>query len=129
MDPHRKRNLLQFLHEAGLIVGNNNIIGLIGADLREAYLKNWEKLKVTPYLHKLHSFVSEHAKWVVAGFPTRSETEVNEIMDICLVCDHVKAGATKEKLTCSLCGCTCKRTGKLQNKAAMATAHCPLSKW
>jgi hypothetical protein len=40
LDPHRKRNLLQFLHEAGLIVGDNNIVGLIGADLRDAYLKN-----------------------------------------------------------------------------------------
>jgi len=36
---HRKRNLLQFLHEAGLIVGTNNIIGLIGADLQDAYLE------------------------------------------------------------------------------------------
>jgi len=41
LDPQRKRNLLQFLHEAGLIVGeNNNIIGLSDADLRHAYLKN-----------------------------------------------------------------------------------------
>jgi len=39
LDPHRKRNLLQFLHEAGLIVGTNNIIGLIGADLQDAYLE------------------------------------------------------------------------------------------
>jgi hypothetical protein len=46
LDPHRKRNLLQFLHEAGLIVGNNNIIGLIGADLREAYLKNLDLANV-----------------------------------------------------------------------------------
>ena len=38
LDPLRKRNLLQFLHEAGLIIGDNNIIGLIGADLRDAYL-------------------------------------------------------------------------------------------
>jgi hypothetical protein len=40
LDPHRKRNLFQFLHEGGLIVGDNNIIGLIGADLRDAYLEN-----------------------------------------------------------------------------------------
>jgi hypothetical protein len=39
LDPHRKRNLLQFLHEAGLIIGTNNVIGLIGADLRDAYLE------------------------------------------------------------------------------------------
>jgi hypothetical protein len=38
LDLHRKRNLLQFLHEASLIKRENNIIDLSGADLRSAYL-------------------------------------------------------------------------------------------
>ena len=40
LDPHRKRNLVQFLYEACLIKRGNKIIGLSGADLRNAYLHN-----------------------------------------------------------------------------------------
>ena len=39
LDPHRKRALLQILHEAGLINLGEPVIGLSGADLREAYLR------------------------------------------------------------------------------------------
>jgi hypothetical protein len=39
LDPHRKRNLLQFLREARLIESKKQIIDLSGADLREAYLR------------------------------------------------------------------------------------------
>jgi uncharacterized protein YjbI with pentapeptide repeats len=38
LDRHRKRNLLQFLHEACLIKRKNKIIDLSGADLMNAYL-------------------------------------------------------------------------------------------
>jgi uncharacterized protein YjbI with pentapeptide repeats len=40
LDPHRKRNLLQFLYEACLIKRGIKIIDLSGADLRKAYLHN-----------------------------------------------------------------------------------------
>jgi hypothetical protein len=39
LDPKRKRALLQMLHEAGLIGRGTPVIGLSGADLREAYLR------------------------------------------------------------------------------------------
>jgi hypothetical protein len=39
LDPKRKRALLQMLHEAGLINRETSVIGLSGADLREAYLR------------------------------------------------------------------------------------------
>jgi hypothetical protein len=39
LDPHRKRALLQRVHEAGLINLGEPVIGLSGADLREAYLR------------------------------------------------------------------------------------------
>jgi uncharacterized protein YjbI with pentapeptide repeats len=39
LDPQRKRALLQMLHEAGLIGKGAPVIGLSGADLREAYLR------------------------------------------------------------------------------------------
>jgi hypothetical protein len=39
LDPKRKRALLQMLHEAGLIGKEAPVIGLSGADLREAYLQ------------------------------------------------------------------------------------------
>jgi hypothetical protein len=39
LDPMRKRALLQMLHEAGLIGKGTPIIGLSGADLRNAYLR------------------------------------------------------------------------------------------
>ena len=39
LDPKRKRALLQMLHEAGLIGKGTPVIGLSGADLREAYLR------------------------------------------------------------------------------------------
>jgi hypothetical protein len=39
LDPKRKRSLLQILHEAGLIGKETPVIGLSGADLREAYLR------------------------------------------------------------------------------------------
>jgi uncharacterized protein YjbI with pentapeptide repeats len=39
LDPKRKRRLLQILHEADLIGTETRVIGLSGADLREAYLR------------------------------------------------------------------------------------------
>jgi uncharacterized protein YjbI with pentapeptide repeats len=39
LDPMRKRALLQMLHEAGLIGKGTPVIGLSGADLRDAYLR------------------------------------------------------------------------------------------
>jgi uncharacterized protein YjbI with pentapeptide repeats len=39
LDPKHKRSLLQTLHEAGLIGKGTPVIGLSGADLREAYLQ------------------------------------------------------------------------------------------
>jgi uncharacterized protein YjbI with pentapeptide repeats len=39
LGPKRKRTLLQMLHEAGLIGKGTPVIGLSGADLREAYLR------------------------------------------------------------------------------------------
>lgn len=42
LDPKRKRALLQILHEAGLIGKGTPVIGLSGADLRKAYLRELE---------------------------------------------------------------------------------------
>src|SRR5215208_2013867 len=42
LDPMRKRALLQMLHEAGLISKGAPVIGLSGADLREAYLREFD---------------------------------------------------------------------------------------
>jgi hypothetical protein len=42
LSPHRKRSVLQFLHEASLIQRGKNIIDLSGADLRKAYLYKLE---------------------------------------------------------------------------------------
>jgi uncharacterized protein YjbI with pentapeptide repeats len=39
LDPKRKRRLLQILHEAGSIGKETPVIGLSGADLRNAYLR------------------------------------------------------------------------------------------
>jgi uncharacterized protein YjbI with pentapeptide repeats len=38
LDSHRKRSLLQFLHEANLITKNQPVVNLIGADMSGADL-------------------------------------------------------------------------------------------
>jgi hypothetical protein len=66
-------------------------------------------------------------KWTLAGFPTRSLEEIEDIYNNkCIVCDNIL------KLTgsCRLCGCKVSKLRiALLNKIRMGTEHCPIKKW
>jgi hypothetical protein len=66
-------------------------------------------------------------RWFIDGRPVRSEAEIRLIYDeCCKVCDYFNA----KKRTCNICKCRVRRSGPaIANKIAMATEHCPESKW
>lgn len=69
------------------------------------------------------------ARWVAAGSPARSQTEIDAALAICKACEHY---AEKKKPHCRVCGCQLNTAPDgLVNKIAMATEHCPLTppKW
>lgn len=63
-------------------------------------------------------------RWLAAGKPVRSPDEIMNLVRICQGCDFYIDNA------CRKCGCKVNASPSgLQNKAAMATEHCPLAKW
>ena len=61
------------------------------------------------------------AKWIAAGRPIRSESEMFKIYRKCMSneCGHFK------KNKCGLCGCNIHPSDKTLNKIAWATTECP----
>jgi hypothetical protein len=65
------------------------------------------------------------SRWIKAGRPVRSEEEVKRILlTYCEPCRAYGEGR------CRYCGCQVNLIGTApQNKIAMATEECPLTKW
>ena len=81
-----------------------------------------EKLGVT--LADARHYGAALLRWSAAGFPTRSQAEIDAIMAVCRACDRYTGDRCRE------CGCRVATWGlAIGNKAAMATEACPLRKW
>ncbi len=66
------------------------------------------------------------SKWIKAGRPVRSETEIVHLLETCQSCDDYNP----QNGTCLHCGCHVNSsTIAPLNKIAMRTEHCPLEKW
>ena len=60
------------------------------------------------------------ARWAAAGFPERSDEEVQQLFAICQQCEFFNGQL------CRLCGCRCNIHGAaIVNKLRMATESCP----
>lgn len=72
-------------------------------------------------------FAGALVKWVASGRPTRSEEEINALLEICQGCEFYEP----EKEVCLKCGCCNGKPdkGKWLNKVAWATEKCPVGKW
>jgi hypothetical protein len=72
-------------------------------------------------------YVTAVARWIAAGFPRRSDDEVDQIFEICRACKWMHAAGY-----CQKCGCRLSKSRQaMTNKIRMATEHCPLpdQKW
>lgn len=64
-------------------------------------------------------------EWVRQGRPTRTDTEVAQILEICQGCPEWLA----EQSACRLCGCHINSGNGWTNKARRLNEHCPKEKW
>lgn len=76
---------------------------------------------------KVKNYFGAIRRWVAHGKPTRSQMEINELFTKnCKNCERYD----NEKHACKNCGCTISNgSDPLENKLAMATAHCPLGRF
>lgn len=65
------------------------------------------------------------AEWVAKGRPTRSDSEVLQILDICRDCPEW----LPDREACRFCGCFINSGDGWTNKARRLNEHCPLEKW
>jgi len=81
-----------------------------------------ERLGITIKMAKC--WASALLKWRAAGYPTRTQEEVDRIVAICVKCKHYVKGR------CKLCGC-CVSHSKIPivNKARLFTEACMENKW
>ena len=81
----------------------------------------------SPGLGMAPRYLSAVARWTAAGFPTRSDEEVERIYALCAECPW-----KHEDGYCRRCGCWLNKSQHaMANKIRMATEHCPLPtpKW
>lgn len=69
------------------------------------------------------NFAAAMARWTLAGWPRRTQEEIDTRLAICQACPHL------ENDHCNQCGCACVETNRLMNKLALASEKCPLGKW
>jgi hypothetical protein len=78
-------------------------------------------------VQKATTYATAVARWIAAGFPIRSDEEVERIYEICSACKWMHAAGY-----CQKCGCRLSKSRQaMTNKIRMATEHCPLpdQKW
>lgn len=78
-----------------------------------------------PLVVKAKRYVGAVARWTTAGFPTRSQPEIDAIYDgQCRPCEFFVTDH------CGKCACAVNSgSNGLTNKIAMATERCPVGKW
>lgn len=83
--------------------------------------------KYPPLYTQMLSYKEALKKWVKAGKPTRTQEQVDQIVeDHCKKCDWYD----KEAERCKGCGCRVSNSSiAIVNKVKMATEHCPKGLW
>lgn len=94
-----------------------------------AYRRNWTKIKEQSTLQATMAFATATAKWLAAGRPKRTQTEMETTFEVCKTCEHFTPGTVPETAQCALCGCNLAKLPSVFNKIEMATEHCPVGKW
>ena len=86
-----------------------------------------ESKETPPPIQRLRSYAKATARWIAAGRPKRSDSEVTRIYDeVCTPCSDFD----KERESCRICGCRVSKSRRaLLNKLRMATESCPAGKW
>lgn len=69
------------------------------------------------------NFAAAMARWTLAGWPRRTQAEIDERLAICHACPFL------ENDHCQKCGCECVEQNRLINKLTLATEKCPEGKW
>lgn len=69
------------------------------------------------------NFTVAMTRWVIAGRPRRSQTEIDERLAICQECPFL------ENNICTKCGCACVEENQIMNKLVLATEVCPEGRW
>lgn len=65
-------------------------------------------------------------RWAKAGYPTRTQDEIDALLKICHACDQFNHA----EQACAKCGCNINRQQSgWKNKLSAATEACPLKKW
>lgn len=89
---------------------------------------NLENIRTTGGpMSQLKGYIKALKKWILAGRPTRTQAQVDQIMDdFCYKCPKYD----KTNSSCEVCGCQVNtKGGPLGNKTRMATESCPLGHW
>ena len=76
-----------------------------------------------PLLVRGLNFAAAMFRWVAAGRPVRSQSEIDERLAICQSCPQLVENV------CQKCGCACVEENSVLNKLALATEKCPIGKW
>ena len=81
-----------------------------------------EKLGIKP--EQVAHYAQALTRWAAAGFPTRTDAEVEACLAVCRECEHFTG------TRCRACGC-CVNRSKMAvfNKAKMKTEECFMGKW
>ena len=89
--------------------------------LEPGVIEAGERLGITA---RLRTYATALRKWAAAGFPTRSDEEVERIYsEHCVPCKYFQRGH------CAKCGCKLRSTVTIHSKLKMATESCPESIW
>lgn len=76
-----------------------------------------------PLLIRGWNFATAMWRWTSAGFPMRTQQDIDTRLAICQGCEFFANNA------CSQCGCGCTEETRLINKLALSTEKCPVGKW
>lgn len=76
------------------------------------------------------NYATALARWVAAGQPRRTESEIKSILAICQACPLYRPNKKDTgKGHCKACGCGLNDKNEVTNKIMMATEVCPKGKW
>ena len=76
-------------------------------------------------LEHVGHYATALARWTAAGFPTRTQAEVDACLAVCQTCEHYTDSGR-----CRTCGCGVNKSKiAVLNKAKMATEQCSEGKW